>query len=471
MLSPLVGCFLWGGGSSSSSSTNSTQLIITKGQSGKVVQGAVSGATVWADSLTSGTRFVIDADEQSTETTTAADGTFTLPVQPSYKYVVVSQGGTDSITGMPATTMLAPAGATSVSALTTLVALDTSGNMASIINGLLPAGTTFDSDISATGGLSPAAMVVVTAIESAVTDFDQTVQKAASASSTTLSQQQQNDINLTVYSSIASQLSSLSSTSLSNTQSLASSLQTSLSSAIATIQTNNTNITLQNTATVAASIANNAVAISANVVGNATGNTSLQNVTASNVQSTGVAVTTSSTVTESTVMASGTNTQIVNNNTNTVDQTLATDVTTTSTPTSYAPPVIAVANNPSITGYQLTITASGSEWQVQTFTIAFSDDMVATSSGASNFGHSVLNPANYQFSQTGCSPTSYSSDVVTFTCGNLSAGTFAITVNASTSSGGVWTSATSLGLLVNNSKSFALPTVSGSSGGSSISMF
>jgi hypothetical protein len=297
--------------------TVTTTVTTTQGQTGKVAQGEVSGATVWADSLTSGTRFVIDTDEQSTQTTTDANGNFTLPVQPSYQYVVVSQGGTDIITGKTATTMLAPAGTQSVSPLTAVVALDTTGKLAGLLDSLLPAGKTYDDDITASAGLTPAALILLNSIESIVNTINTTIQDAATKANATLTQQQQNDIDLTLYSSIATQLATLSSGELSNTADLADNLQTAVSTALSTITTNNPNITFSNASTLASSIANNAVATAAQVVGNATGNTALQDVTAANVQSTPETASTSTTVTESTVMTAA-NTAIINSTTTTV---------------------------------------------------------------------------------------------------------------------------------------------------------
>lgn len=476
LFAPLAGCAWFNNFANSATSGNSgnsgTTSVNTAGPAGKVVQGAVSGATVWADSLSAGTRFVIDSNEQSTETTTDANGAFTLPATPSYKYVIVSQGGTDAITDKTANTLLAPGGAQSVSPLTTLVALDTTGNLANSIDALLPAGTSFDSDITASGGLTPAAMVLLTSFTTSVTALDATIQSAASKNSATLSQQQLNDINLTVYSQIASQFSTVSSASLSNTATLATNLQTALTTAITTVAANNPNVTVQNASTVAATVANNSVATAANVVGNATGNSSLANVTASNVQTTGVTANATTTVTESAVMSSGTNTQALNNTISSVTQAIGSSVTATSTPASYSPPTIAVINNPTIVGYKLLVTATGNEWNVSSFTITFSDDMVATISGGTNYAHSVLNPSNYQFTPSGCSPTSYSSDTVTFACAdNLQPGSFQVEVLQATSTGGVWASATSEGLTVNNTKTFTLPTVTGATGGSSLTMF
>ncbi|QMV19487.1 hypothetical protein GOB94_12915 [Granulicella sp. 5B5] len=469
-LSPLLIATLVGCGSTSLPSSPPSTPPST-GLAGKVVQGAVSGSTVWADSLASGTRFVIDSAELSTQTTTDSTGAFTIKATPTYKYVIVSQGGTDTITGKTADTLLSPGGAQTVSPLTTLVALDTSGNLASTINALLPAGTTFDSDLTATGGLTPAAMVLLTSITTAVTSFDATIQSTASSSSATLTAQQINNINLALYSQMAIQFATLPSTSLSNTATLATNMQTSLSTAIATIATNNTNITLQNPSTLAATIANNSVATAANVVGNATGDTNLQGVTASNVQTTGVPASTSSAVTELTVMSSGSNTQIVNSTITSVVSSTAGSVTVTSTPSSYSPPPIPIVNNPTVIGYQLVVAASGNQWNVSSFTITFSDDMIATASGGSNYAHSVLNPANYQFSQPGCTPSSYASNVVTFTCSSLQSGNFTVTILKSSSNGGVLAGSTSLGLLVDNTKIFTLPAATGSTGGSSLSLF
>ena len=386
--------------------------------------------------------------------------------------MVVSQGGTDIITGKTATTMLAPAGTQSVSPLTAVVALDTTGKLAGLLDSLLPAGKTYDDDITASAGLTPAALILLNSIESIVNSINTTIQDAATKANVTLTQQQKNNIDLTLYSSIATQLATLSSGELSNTADLADNLQTAVSTALSTITTNNTNITFSNASTIASSIANNAVATAAQVVGNATGNTALQDVTAANVQSTPETASTSTTVTESTVMTAA-NTAIINSTTTTVATTDSSDVTVGSTPTTYTPPVIPVINNPTIIGYDLQIVANGSAWTVTSFQITFSDSMVATASGSSTFGNSVLNPANYQFSQGGCTPTSlYAANVVTITCSqNLTPGTFTVETYQGTSTTGVQSSATSLGLSVNNTRTYTLPTVTGSTGGSSLQMF
>src|SRR5262245_39761408 len=69
------------------------------GASGKVVQGAVSGATVFADRIVANGLgdTVLDSSESSYTTVTDSTGHFTLPAVPSYSYVIVSRGGTDTL--------------------------------------------------------------------------------------------------------------------------------------------------------------------------------------------------------------------------------------------------------------------------------------------------------------------------------------------------------------------------------------
>jgi len=463
LFGPLDGC-----------GNSGSPTIASPGPAGKVAQGAVSGATVWADALGAGTQFVIDSAEQSSQTTTDATGGFTIPVTPSYKYAIISQGGTDTLTKLPATTLLAPGGAQCVSPLTALMELDTSdpnGQLATNLNALLPGGETFGTDITAPNALTQASMVFLTSITTAVTAFDVAIQDAAAKSGATLTPQQINDINLTLYSQMASQFSTLTPATIANTASLATSLQAALTAAINTVVANNPNITVQNPSAIAASIADSSVAIAADVVGNATGNTDLEAVTPGNVQTApGVNASTTSTVTEAAVMTPA-NTQLVTNEITSVAATAAASITATSTPSPYSPPPIPVVTNPTIAGYELVAEKSGNDWSITNFTITFSDDMVASNSGGTNFAHSVLNPANYQFNQPGCSPSSYASKAVTFTCGTVPSGYFIVTTNHSTGTAGVWASATSQGLLVDNVKTFILPAVTGSNGGNGIALF
>src|SRR6266567_4576965 len=117
---------------------------VANGPSGRLTQGPVGGAVIFADEVSSGTRFVRDDGEIQT-TTDATTGIFTLPSEPGYAYILVSVGGTDQLTNQPAMQLIAPSGSANVTPLTTLVALDTTGLVKAKIEAL---GTSFDVDIS-----------------------------------------------------------------------------------------------------------------------------------------------------------------------------------------------------------------------------------------------------------------------------------------------------------------------------------
>jgi hypothetical protein len=156
------------------SSSDSAPIVAT-GPQGRITQGPVVGATVFADSLVagSGSKFVQDAGEISA--TTDANGDFALPSQPAYSHVLVSKGGTDKLTSQPAMQMVAPAGSKNVTPLTTLVALDTTGTVKAKIEALLPAGTKFDTDISTS--TSQAALLLSQAVETTVRAMTQAISK------------------------------------------------------------------------------------------------------------------------------------------------------------------------------------------------------------------------------------------------------------------------------------------------------
>ncbi|QPH54147.1 right-handed parallel beta-helix repeat-containing protein [Pontivivens ytuae] len=99
-----------GGGSGGGGGDSSSPL------SGVVIDGYISGATVFGDTNDNG---VFDVGEAST--TTDAQGRFSLDVDPGT--TIVSQGGTDVLTGLAFEgTLTAPAGSTVLSPVTTLVA-------------------------------------------------------------------------------------------------------------------------------------------------------------------------------------------------------------------------------------------------------------------------------------------------------------------------------------------------------------
>lgn len=136
----------------------------------RVVQGAVDGATVFADKLVGGTRFVKDNGEVSA--TTNANGNFNLKVPDGYgDYELISQGGTDTLFSRAAIQLRAPASARNVSPLTTLVA----------INPALQAkiellGVAYDADIAAK--VTPAALLLSKSVETVVTILTDGLNKA-----------------------------------------------------------------------------------------------------------------------------------------------------------------------------------------------------------------------------------------------------------------------------------------------------
>jgi len=217
---------------------------------GKVVQGEVSGATVFADRLDSGTRFLLDVGEAST--TTDAHGNFQLT--PSYtNYVIVSTGGTDTITGQKAITMLAPAGARNVSALTTLVALNPA--MQSKIEAL---GVSFDGDLSAS--VTPAALLLAKSVEATVQAFSDAVAKSGSVSPAAAA-----DVQLQVLNSLAGELSksSVTSATLSTPASLQSAVSNAVVSAAIAVQSADGGITVTNSAAFAGSISGTVTQVAA----------------------------------------------------------------------------------------------------------------------------------------------------------------------------------------------------------------
>lgn len=217
--------------------------------SGAVVQGAVVGATVFADHAT-GTEAnrKMDADEAATQTTTDATGHFMLPVTPSYDYVVVSIGGTDSLTGKPAMTMLAPAGAQNISPLTTLVALTPPAQQEQVKQTIQSLGVAYDANVAT--GLTPAAALLVESINTTVAAVTNTLNTGGN----TLPTSTVNAIQQTVMAQIATSIQTQTATQLTTPATLTTTLTTAVTNALTTIDATNTNITVTNAATVASDI-------------------------------------------------------------------------------------------------------------------------------------------------------------------------------------------------------------------------
>lgn len=162
--------------------------ITTTTVQGVDTQGPVSGAVVFADRLNSGTRSVKDADELSF--TTTGTGSYTLNIPSNYgDYVLVSQGGTDTIANKPAMQMMAPAGSKNVTPLTTLVALTPPAQQAAVKALILATGiTSFDADVSINA--TPAALLLTKSIEIAV----DTLGKSIAGAGVTLTDAQLHDV-------------------------------------------------------------------------------------------------------------------------------------------------------------------------------------------------------------------------------------------------------------------------------------
>ncbi|BCR03542.1 hypothetical protein DESUT3_06110 [Desulfuromonas versatilis] len=117
-------------------------------EAGRVVQGPVAGALVFADL---NGNLVADGDEPSAETD--ADGGFELTVRNQSRRLV-SRGGYDTLRGRAAYEVLAPGGAANITPLTTLVALaDHPDELKARLALLLP-GEDYDTDLSQPQGAS-----------------------------------------------------------------------------------------------------------------------------------------------------------------------------------------------------------------------------------------------------------------------------------------------------------------------------
>src|SRR6185369_12897542 len=139
--------------------------IVDTSAQGRATQGPVRNALIFADKVASGTPSVQDAGEIGTISDAA--GNFVLNLPGDYgSYILVSQGGTDNITGKPAMTMMAPSGSANVTPLTTLVALAPASQQAALKAKIEATGVKFDADISVNA--TPAALLLTKSIESAI---------------------------------------------------------------------------------------------------------------------------------------------------------------------------------------------------------------------------------------------------------------------------------------------------------------
>ncbi|MFZ2950576.1 MAG: hypothetical protein WA003_13965 [Desulfuromonadaceae bacterium] len=318
---------MYGCGSGSSTSSTTTPA----GPSGKLTQGPVLGASVFADNVSGGSRFNLDSGEISA-TTSMTTGDFVLPSAPTYDYILVSKGGTDKLTGQAAIQMIAPAGSANITPITTLVALDTTGSVKAKLEALMPAGAKFDTDISTTA--SPAILLLAKSMESTVYAMTQSV--TTSAGSATISSAQIASIQAQTMQAIAVELAkpAVMSATLQTPAGLTTSLQAAVTSAVATINnTSNTNINIP--AATASTIAATVVDASATML-NIGATAALTTITGGEgaVVTSAIAATFTTAVTAAVTIASST-------------------VTATATPTDYVAPVTLVVTpqiTPGVTG-------------------------------------------------------------------------------------------------------------------------
>lgn len=215
--------------------------------SGKVVLGPVNGAIVFADHLTGPeANYKLDASEAATATTTAVNGTFTLPVTPGYDYVFVSFGGTDTLSGQPAPCMLAPAGAKIISSLTTMVAEDP-GAAAAIAS----LGVSYTADI--TQQVTPAALLLLQSVQAIVDSLID----ALDPTHTKLQTAQINAIQREVMAKVAAEIKTKTAAQMTDTAALTAMLQAALKNMLDSLVADpaHSNITIPSTQILAQAVA------------------------------------------------------------------------------------------------------------------------------------------------------------------------------------------------------------------------
>jgi hypothetical protein len=302
---------------------NDAGTVVT-GPSGRLSQGPVLGATVFADQVSAGVRFSQDSNEVNT-VTDASTGDFTLPTVPGYNYILVSKGGHDKLTGLPAIQMLAPAGAANITPLTTLVALDTTGTVKAKLETLMP-GFTYDADVSTSA--SQAVLLVTKSVETMVAAMSASVTSAPGAPA--ISATQVTDIQLLTMRAIAAQFAAVPAATLLSPSALTNALQSAGSAAATSINAANPNIHIP--PSTGSSIATASVSASVTAIG-ITGSTASTTAIVGG-ESAALANTAAGLATATTLAGT----------------TAAATVTATPTPDNYVPPTITVVTPPTVGG-------------------------------------------------------------------------------------------------------------------------
>jgi len=217
--------------------------VTTPPLEGKLVQGPVKGATVYADRIGSGNEYLLDQAEQDYSSSTGNTGAYTLPAPPSGygNYRLVSTGGTYSSVDSagatvekPAMQMIAPMGAKNITPLTTLVALNPALQAKIEATGI----TSYDIDISAATA-TPAALLLSKSVESVVEALGKVLDPNESKLSDAALAHIQNE-------TMAAIATSLSSTSVNFTEpaTLQAGLKTAISAAVTKISETGSGITV-----------------------------------------------------------------------------------------------------------------------------------------------------------------------------------------------------------------------------------
>ncbi len=162
-----VGCGGGGGGSDEPAAAPVVeQPVATVSESGKVVQGPVAGAMVFADL---NGNFSLDSDEPSALSDDSGRYDFSVKDLPR---LLISRGGYDTLRKKPAFAVAAPGGAANLTPVTTLVALsDSSKELSTILDTLLP-NDGYDVDLSRSTGASKELFKIAKGAELLVELFD-----------------------------------------------------------------------------------------------------------------------------------------------------------------------------------------------------------------------------------------------------------------------------------------------------------
>jgi hypothetical protein len=252
---------IYGCGSSGSGGGGILAAVDTSSvRNGSVVQGPVVGATVFADNVKagSGTRFVKDVGEM-VATIDPVTGKYTLPSMPSYNFILVSTGGTDTITTQRALLLLAPAGCTNITPLTTLVALDTTKKIEKKLEAL-NGGRKYDSNVSTNA--TPAILLLIKSAETAVKSVSDTIV----AAQPTISDDSRDYIQAQIWQQIAKEFAATAQ-DLSTPSGVNAALTVAMTGAITDILAKNSDFITAFNTTSAKTISDNAVGAAATSLG------------------------------------------------------------------------------------------------------------------------------------------------------------------------------------------------------------